>query len=251
MPEQLELLIGHVSGSTRTQSTDLSVRISKRARRMFLHVRPPLGVELVVPAGTRPRIVEAFVRAHRAWIDAAHAEIAREYTADRSARPESVTLRYTGRVVSVAYAWMPARQRRWSAGNSRLRLHCRRDDFSDAPELLRSWLLEEARRTMPGRVMQEALRVGARPERVQVRLQRTRWGSCSARGTISINASLLFLEPELVRYLFVHELCHLTHMNHSRAYWRHVARFEPDYERLDTELARSWQRIPWWAVPGA
>jgi predicted metal-dependent hydrolase len=251
MPEQLELLIGPNSGSAHIQSSDLSVRISKRARRMFLHVRPPLGVELVVPAGTKPRIVEAFVRAHRGWIDAAHAEIAREYAADRSARPERVTLKCTGRDVSVAYVWMPRHRQRWSAGTSQLRLHCRRNDFSDAPELLRGWLLAEARQALPARLLEEARRVGTQPERVQVRLQRTRWGSCSARGTISVNASLLFLAPELARYLFVHELCHLMHMNHSRAYWRQVARYEPDYERLDAELALSWQRIPWWAVPRA
>jgi hypothetical protein len=250
MPEQMDLLEDRESGSRRGHSTDFSVRVSKRARRMFLHVRPPLGVELVVPIGTKPRIVEAFVLAHRGWIDAAHAQIAREYTADRSERPDRITLRCTAQDLSVAYVHRPGRARRWMSDASELRLHCRRSDCSDAPELLRGWLIEEARRALPQRVMHEARRVGQRPERIQVRLQRTRWGSCSARGTVSVNASLLFLEPELVRYLIVHELCHLRHMNHSKAYWQHVAQFEPAWERLDAALARSWQCIPWWAMSG-
>ena len=60
-------------------------------------------------------------------------------------------------------------------------------------------------------------------------MQRTRWGSCSNSGTISLNAALLFLEPPLVRYLFIHELCHLIALNHSRRFWAAVARYEPDY----------------------
>ena len=58
-------------------------------------------------------------------------------------------------------------------------------------------------------------------------LQRTRWGSCSNSGTVSLNAALLFVEPPLVRYLFVHELCHLIALNHSRRFWAAVARYEP------------------------
>jgi predicted metal-dependent hydrolase len=82
---------------------------------------------------------------------------------------------------------------------------------------------------------------------VQIRLQRTRWGSCSSSGSISLNASLLFVAPALVRYLFVHELCHLFSMNHSRRFWNAVERFEPDYRALDRKLTAAWALIPLWA----
>ncbi len=87
------------------------------------------------------------------------------------------------------------------------------------------------------------------PRRVQVRTQKTRWGSCSSTGTVSINACLLFLEPALVRYLMVHELCHLRHLNHSQRYWRLVERFEPDYRLLDKRLGEAWADVPFWALP--
>jgi predicted metal-dependent hydrolase len=86
---------------------------------------------------------------------------------------------------------------------------------------------------------------------VQVRLQRSRWGSCSNSGTVSLNAALLFVAPEVVRYLFVHELCHLIALDHSRKFWRAVARFEPDYEALDRRLTEAWNEIPLWAHPEA
>jgi predicted metal-dependent hydrolase len=117
---------------------------------------------------------------------------------------------------------------------------------SCVPALLRAWLLEQARTHLVPWLLREAERVGRAPSRVQVRLQRTRWGSCSSRGGISLNAGLLFLEAELVRYLLIHELCHLEVMNHSRRFWARVRRFEPDCRRLDRRLAESWADIPWW-----
>ena len=64
-----------------------------------------------------------------------------------------------------------------------------------------------------------AREMGLPYRRLAVRRQRTRWGSCSARGTISLNCCLLFQRPEVVRYLLVHELAHIRHMNHSARFW--------------------------------
>jgi hypothetical protein len=79
-----------------------------------------------------------------------------------------------------------------------------------------------------------------------VRRQKTRWGSCSSRGTISLNAKLLFLPPPLVDHLLLHELCHTRHMDHSPAYWTCVAGFEPDYRRLENEVTRGNRYVPAW-----
>jgi len=81
-----------------------------------------------------------------------------------------------------------------------------------------------------------------------VRKQRTRWGSCSTRGTITLNVCLLFQPPEVVRYLYLHELTHLRHMNHSARFWAAVGRLEPAWRELDAQLARGWQRVPAWLL---
>jgi predicted metal-dependent hydrolase len=83
-------------------------------------------------------------------------------------------------------------------------------------------------------------------KRLQVRGQKTCWGSHSSTGTISINYCLLFLQPALVRYLMIHELCHARHMNHSRRFWQAVGRHEPDFRRLDRALGDAWPQIPAW-----
>ena len=63
---------------------------------------------------------------------------------------------------------------------------------------------------------------------------------------MSLNAALLFLDPSLVRYLFVHELCHLVSLSHSRRFWAAVARVEPNYRALDRRLSDAWADVPLW-----
>lgn len=65
---------------------------------------------------------------------------------------------------------------------------------------------------------------------ITIRDQKTRWGSCSSRGTLSFNYRLIFAPPQVLDYVVVHELCHLTHMNHSKDFWNKVASVMPEYK---------------------
>ena len=244
MPQQLRLLDDQ--RPTLVTSGELVMRESRRARRLFLQLLPPHTLELVVPVGTRPRDVQAFVEEHRDWIERARAHVKARYSGDPELLPSTVTLRALGREYAVRYLHVPGgRPRRTLAGRALL-IQTAHADHRDARDQLRAWLLDEARAHLKPWLWREAERVGRLPRAVQVRLQRTRWGSCSGQGNISINASALFLDPPVVRYLLIHELCHLFSLNHSRRFWRLVERFEPDCRELDRRLANAWTEVPLW-----
>lgn len=79
-----------------------------------------------------------------------------------------------------------------------------------------------------------------------VRTQRTRWGSCTAKKNISLNLKLAFLPWRMARYVFIHELCHTTHLNHSGRFWTLVATHEPDCAVLDKALRHAEEYVPLW-----
>lgn len=229
----------------------LSVRESRRARYLTLRLLPPHTLELVVPRGTRAADVRAFVHEHRQWIEDARRELAESRPLRFEGLPSQIELRAIGKSWRVEYR----DDARGAAGyrKSGCMLVVSTPDASrrGADTALRNWLLDEADYHLAPWLLREGQVVGRRPANVQVRLQKTRWGSCSNSGTVSLNAALLFLEPEVVRYLFVHELCHLIALNHSRKFWNAVARYEPDYETLDRRLTAAWSEIPLWAHPAA
>jgi len=112
--------------------------------------------------------------------------------------------------------------------------------------LLQQWLKAQGRRILIPLVEQRCRETGLGVKRCQVRIQKTRWGSYSTQGTLSLNAGLLFLSRSLVRHVITHELCHTLHFGHPPAFWRELARWEPDWRRLDAELKNSTSNIPEW-----
>ncbi len=224
-----------------------SVRESGRARRMSIKVYPRGRVEVVVPRRSRASDVEAFVAANRDWIQKTRAAFAEEHPPEPFALPQRVELPGVGLAFRVRYEpQRAAKTVRYRASGSLLVLRGRTDDESLCIAALKRWLASVAKREFLPLLTALSQRTGEPFTRMHVRGQRTCWGSHSSNGTISLNYCLLFLRPEQVRYVMIHELCHARHMNHSRRYWALVARHEPDYRQLDKGLNSAWKQIPAW-----
>ena len=156
--------------------------------------------------------------------------------------PPSILFALTGEYLNVE--WRHGAGRGIEQQSDRLIVQA--PDDSAARALLQGWLKSAAQERLVPQLLQLASELKYPVSRVSIRCQRTRWGSCSTRGTVSLNCSLVFLRPDVVRYLFIHELAHTKHMNHSANFWRLVEKLEPDYRRLDRELLAGWRTVPAW-----
>lgn len=104
-------------------------------------------------------------------------------------------------------------------------------------EILKKRFLNAAKAYFPRRCAELQQLTGGYYAKISIRNQKTRWGSCSQTGTLSFNYRLMMAPPAVIDYVIVHELCHLTHMNHSDAFWKKVAGVMPDYA-----VHRRWLR---------
>jgi predicted metal-dependent hydrolase len=240
MSPQLQLF------DARSAADRWTVRVSGRARRLSVRVYPGGKVEVIVPPGASPAAVQKFIGTHRQWIHRRVEDLSTAAALDES-HPVSIKLPAIGRHYAVEYehaAESVATVR--VAGENGLIVRGPLHDDRAITSALRDWLAALAREQLGAELAKVAAEGAFRYARMQIRRQRTRWGSCSASGTISLNVSVLFLRPQVVRYLLVHELCHTRHMNHSAKFWALVESFEPDYRALDSELLRGWQSVPGW-----
>jgi predicted metal-dependent hydrolase len=241
-----------VSGANRNFAS-LSVRESARARRLTLRLLPQT-LELVVPSGTKPAQVAAFVREHRRWIERATRELPPPAARGDDGLPRRIELRAIGESWDVVYVSRALQRPAVRRAGGRLEVHApHADGRVNEPAVvaasLRAWLRDQGALHLTPWLLEEARRLGTSPKAVQIRLQRTRWGSCSSNATVSLNAALLFLDSPVVRYLLVHELCHLRALDHSRRFWRAVERFEPNFRELDRALSGARPQVPLWVYP--
>lgn len=213
----------------------------KTRKRTAIVIDPHIGVEVRAPLGAALRDIEQLVRAKAQWIRHHLDDIARQ-APSAQAYVTGDTILFGGERVSLQVEEGPAS----CAGctlNGRC-LHVRVGPVRDGEtrrqrvrDLLRSWLgdqaLERARRRVPAIAQQ----VGVQPNRIRIGDMKTRWGSCSGKGNISLNYRLIMAPPAAMDYLIAHELCHMLEPNHSPAYWEKVARVVPDYSQM-----RKWLR---------
>ena len=109
-------------------------------------------------------------------------------------------------------------------------------DEKEALPAIEKWLIATAREELEPRAREISGNLKIPFNRLFFRNQRTRWGSSSGRGNISINWRIIMTPPPVQDYLIVHELCHQRHMNHSAEYWKLVKRIFPGYTKAEAWL---------------
>ncbi|NLB51362.1 MAG: M48 family metallopeptidase [Syntrophomonadaceae bacterium] len=85
--------------------------------------------------------------------------------------------------------------------------------------------------------------LNVKPNKVTIKNQKTRWGSCSSKGNLNFNWRIIMAPANVVDYLVIHELCHMTHPNHSKAFWDLVAKIMPDYKERKNWLNKNGPKL--------
>lgn len=227
------------------------VRESHKAKHVNLRMCPRNGLEVVVPKGFDHAQIPEILQSKQKWLTKVtqRFESQREFlNATAPDRPVTqIDLQAIAQTWHVDYyptaepnvivTEQPGQQLQVRGAIAHIDL---------CHEALRQWLADKARQYLVPGLQVVSTEIQLPFAQATVRGQKTRWASCSQRKMISLNYKLLFLPADVVRYVFVHELCHTIHMNHSAAFWNLVAEKEPNYEPLDAELQNVWQYVPAW-----
>lgn len=236
--------------SSRPSDSDLpeySIRVSDRARRVRLTVSAREGLVVVVPRGmkvdTRSLVAEKASWAHRS-LERVAEKRSLHAAGPEGLLPRSVHLRAIGRELPATYLA--------SAGTSVARvrdgaLKVSGPDAASQLDALSRWLDRTARAILPRRLSELSELHGLTYRRVRITSAKSRWGSCSSASTISLNRMLLFVPPELVDALILHELAHTGVMDHSPRFWAYLATLDPEARSHRAQLKAAGAFVPAWA----
>lgn len=215
---------------------------------------------MTVPRGVTSPEAVAFLAAKRPWVLRAlerTAEKNAHHAGGTDALPERIEFPAVGESWTVEYrhtasptvrvlrAEAPVRG---TGGRGRIVVSGAIPDPAACVRALNRFVDARAREVLPAELASaaESHRLQL-PTAVTVRHQRTRWGSCSTTGAISLNRTLLFLPRDLAISVMLHELVHLVHHDHSAAFWDALERVDPQAREKRREMRDAWRVVPPWA----
>lgn len=219
-----------------------AIRASVRRRTLSLELRPDGSLTVAAPRGMALATIRAFVKSRRAWVEAKRALLP-HHAPSRTIPEDGASLPYLG--TELALKLSVAASRRATSRYESNNLIIEAPHHAAVRPVIEAWYRRAAATHAAARLAHFAPQVGRTHTRLTIRAQRTRWGSCSARGAISLNWRLIQAPPEIFDYVVVHELCHLLVPNHSARFWSEVARILPDWRRRRAELRQFGRSRPW------
>lgn len=209
-------------------------------------VNPNSSVRVVAPAGCGEDLPDSLVRSRASWILHQWDEQRRRASPCQREFVGGETFRYLGRGYKLVIEDGDSDEAKLIG--STLRVILREVDSNPLPaetrvqETITDWYKQRGRSYLPSLVAEFASRVAVDPPEVSITTMKTRWGSCTSHG-IRFDWRIMMAPRRLVRYIAAHEVCHVRHADHSRAFWRLLERIMPDYAVRHAELATIGPRL--------
>ena len=231
-----------------------AIRRSLKAKRFFLRVIPhPFSVQLVIPKRRSVASGRKFAESKTAWLAATICRLAPEPGAmPRGPNvprriPAEIELCLTGETLQIAVEETPGAESVRCWYDPLFRQITMQGDPTDGKGLAQAFLsvlTQLAEPVLTARIRAHAAALGLPDFRVLVHPQRSRWGSCSATGKVTLNTLLVLFPPEVVDYVILHELCHKFEMNHSERFKQKMDELCPDWQGRDALLRQCAKQLP-------
>ncbi|MEK7202265.1 MAG: SprT family zinc-dependent metalloprotease [Patescibacteria group bacterium] len=204
----------------------LIFKVVSRSRSISLRVMPDGSVVVTSPRFTPRFVINQFVAKHEDWIREKRGAVVEKLTALVSDREK---LFFRGQEYDFLLS-ISLQKEGVNITNKTLTVTAAEEDHTRVRRVLEKWYRLQAAKHFKERVPLLADLVDSTVKTVSIRSQRTRWGSCSSRNTISLNWRLIMAPDWVSDYVIYHELAHLTHMNHSQQFWQLVEQYVPNHK---------------------
>lgn len=213
--------------------------IRTRRKTIALIIRPDGSLLIRAPLRASNRSIQEFVSRNAQWIEKTRAKIKAVAPPPPRQYLPGETFEYLGNTYSLEI--VPDQKKSLLLEEGKFRLAAAVQD--KAAVVFERWYREQARQILSERVEFHARQNGFRYSRIGITSARTRWGSCSATGTLSFSWRLIQAPMEAVDYVVVHELVHTVIHDHSRRFWTMLEQTMPDYRERRTWLKSNGHRL--------
>jgi len=206
------------------------------------------GLEVVVPTGFDYHLLPEILSSRKNWIDT---QLERFESLpgrfEENWPPQQLALAAADMHFDLSYCEVAGEKLslQLKDNNIEISMPAHTDD-ENLVQLFVKWLKSYAKQHFSAVAEELSSESGLSFEKLVVRGQKTRWGSYSSRGTLSLNYKLLFLPEALLRHVILHELSHSVHMNHSSEFWELLGSLDENSVANDKQLANAWQYLPAW-----
>lgn len=223
-------------------------RPSQRAKRIIISVKGD-QVSVSYPKGMRKKEIRGFVESKREWISKhiqAHLSKQKEIPLKKYEAGERFP--YQGREIVLGLNTHDSRLIKVKLVDESLQVWLPHEvPHTERPEIIKlalvKWYKGQAQKVFKEKLDFYAKQMGVTYNEMRIKDQKTRWGSCSARGNINLNWRVLQAPDQVLNYLVIHELAHLKHLNHSLDFWHLVESYMPDYKRWKKWLAEHGREL--------
>lgn len=219
---------------------------------MTIRIRSSQKIQVTTSLSTQRRQVDRFLQIKAKWIET---HLQRFLLLDEKYPPKKLqqdeTFPFLGQQLVFRVVVTPLKKAFFSRQEQHLSLHLPENEYQQlaAADLncyfdkLKLFYKREATQFVGERLLVWAHEMQLKPQKISFRNQKSRWGSCSSRGHISLNWKLIACPLFVVDAILIHELAHLQQMNHSEKFWQLVERYCPQYEVANRWLAQHHRQV--------